>query len=355
MSVQWSFTLRARFERFELEVSCESDARALGLFGASGAGKSSVVEALAGWRAVDEGRCVVGGELWLDSSNGVALPPAQRRVGYVPQDLLLFPHLDVEANVRFGAQSDDATVERALEVLEIAPLRSRDVESLSGGERQRVALARALCAKPRVLLLDEPLGALDRPLRRRILPHLLRVRDEFQTPMLIVSHDPTEILACCEHVLVLERGRVVASGPPVDVLGPDSGRADGDNYENVLRGVVESVSENTARVDLGGAVLEVPRADLQPGASTLVAVRADDVLVAVSAPQGLSARNVLPARIDRVVGGPQASVRASLGQQTVWIDLTDGAIRELGLVAGLGIVLIIKTRACRVLGSERTA
>ena len=346
--------IEAALEHFALSVAFASDARALGLFGPSGSGKTSVLEALAGWRGVARGRIEIAGETWLDSERGLCVPPARRGVGYVPQDLLLFPHLDVEHNVRFAGARDPRLVEHALEVLEIGALRRRAIATLSGGEKQRVALARALCSEPRLLLLDEPLGALDRPLRRRILPYLIRVRAEFDVPLVIVSHDPTEIAAACEHVLVLHEGRVVAQGAPNEVLASREVRGSGEiEFENILRGPVVELSESTARVELGGVTLEVPRGALALGEETLVAVRADDVLVATSRPLGLSARNVLAARIARVELGAEARVLARVGAQAVWIDLTEGALRELELREGREVFAVIKTRACRVLSSAK--
>jgi molybdate transport system ATP-binding protein len=351
MNHELKFELRTRLERFTLEVACTSNARSLGLFGPSGSGKTTVVEALAGWRAVEHGRVVVSGETWLDSAAGSHLAPARRRVGYVPQDQLLFPHLDVEANLRFGCLRDDGLVRRVLEVLEIEGLRGRSVETLSGGERQRVALGRALCSRPRLLLLDEPFGALDKPLRRRILPYLMRVRDEFETPLVLVSHDATEISVACDEVLVLGAGRVVARGAPAEVLAP-AAAAEQESFENVLRGRVASVGASTALVDLGGALLETPRGSLEPSEQAVVSVRADEVIVATARPVGLSARNVLAARVERVVPGAAARILARCGAQPVWVDLTDAAIADLGLAEGRAVFLVVKTRSCRVLSSH---
>lgn len=353
MSGALEFRLTLPLAGFTLALEHATRSRALGVFGASGSGKSSLLEALAGWRGGVRGRIQFDGATWLDSERGVALDSARRGVGYVPQDQLLFPHLGVEGNLRFGCARDEGLVERVLRVLEIEPLRTRDVASLSGGERQRVALGRALCARPRLLLLDEPFGALDRPLRRRILPYLLRAQREFGAPFVLVSHDPTEIAAVCDEVLVLRGGCVVARGAPAQVLAP-GGELD-EGFENVLRGRVSAVGAASASVDLGGVVLEVPRAELAPGELAVVSVRADDVLVARAAPTGLSARNVLPARVDELVRGPAARLRVQLGAQPLWIELTEAAIDELELTRGAAVFVVVKTRACRVLASAGAA
>jgi molybdate transport system ATP-binding protein len=353
------FELRASLGRIELDVACETGARSLGLFGPSGSGKTSVVEALAGWRAVDRGRIEFADEVWLDTARSIDVPPRRRRVGVVAQDLLLFPHLDVEANVAFAPGGDRALRERVLEVLEIGPLRGRSVATLSGGEKQRVALARALCARPRLLLLDEPFASLDRPLRRRILPYLVRVRDEFDVPLVVVSHDSTDIGALCDDVALLELGRVVERGPPERVFASDPGwRATGGEFENVLRGTVGELRGDSATLELGDARLEVPSAGLASGSTALVAVRADEILVALERPRGLSARNVLPARVVEVreAGGDRrGEVRLSAAiegaDQDAWVELTAGSVRELGLRPGREVFLVIKTRSFRVLAS----
>jgi len=348
--------LRLPLAPFDLDVEFATSARTLGVFGPSGAGKTSLLEAVAGWREVEAGAVRFNGDTWLDTELGVRTAPSQRGVGYVPQDLLLFPHWSVERNVLAGVERGGAAdVERVLAVLELGDLRARDIETISGGEKQRVALARALCSQPKLLLLDEPLGALDRALRRRILPYLLRVRDEFRVPLVLVSHDATEVAALCDEVVLLEAGRVVARGAPSVVFASDEGwRAVGDEFENVLTGAVASVGASTATIALGDALLEVPRSALEVGQRAVVSVRADDVLIATERPRGLSARNVLAARIERVFGESEARVLARLERDgaAMWIDLTSGAIRELELRPEREVFLVIKTRSCRVLSAR---
>jgi molybdate transport system ATP-binding protein len=240
-------------------------------------------------------------------------------------------------------------------VLGIEPLRARPVGTLSGGEKQRVALARALCSRPRLLLLDEPLGSLDRPLRRRILPYLVRARDEFDLPMVLVSHDSTEIAALCEDVALLDAGRIVARGTPEQVFASEPGwRAAAGEFENVLRGEVRELRGDTALLGLGLATLEVPGPGLARGARVLVAVRADEVLVATERPRGLSARNVVAARtLELREEGGDVRLLAELegSDQRVWVELTAGAVRELGLRPGAALYLVIKTRSLRVLST----
>ncbi len=216
-SITLDFTLRQA--AFTLEVHQTVSARTVALFGASGAGKTTTLDAIAGLRRPRAGVIRVGARALFDAGSGVDLAVHDRRVGYVPQDVALFPHLDVEHNVLYGARSTSASAQVILALLEIDTLLARRVDALSGGERQRVALARALMSTPDLLLLDEPLAALDVELRDRILPYLERVRDEIGTPMIYVSHVAAEVRRIAEWVLVLERGRVSRAGPPDDVLG----------------------------------------------------------------------------------------------------------------------------------------
>lgn len=216
--------LRLPLPRFTLEADVELKGRVAGLFGASGAGKTSLLELIVGLRRPTEGSVHLGGRLLADAAARRFVPPERRRIGYVPQDGALFPHLSVRKNLLYGAPPGDGSGDGASRlaeiaaVLEISPLLDRGVGGLSGGERQRVALGRALLASPELLLLDEPFAGVDRPLRGRILPVLGRIRDEIRVPMLYVSHEPEEILALCDEALRLEHGRIVAHGTPDEIL-----------------------------------------------------------------------------------------------------------------------------------------
>ena len=209
---------------FSLDVSVETEAQAVAIVGPSGSGKTTMLDAVAGLRRPDAGLIQVGPKILFNSHNGINLPPHERRVGYVPQDLALFPHLTVQQNVLYGV-SNSATEEQGrpvLEILEIQELLSRTTDGLSGGERQRVALARALMARPRILLLDEPLAALDVAFRDRILPYLDRVREELKIPMIYVSHVPDEISRIADWVIRLDAGQVVGSSVPTEAFGSET-------------------------------------------------------------------------------------------------------------------------------------
>ena len=216
---------------FELDVAFQAEHQVVGLFGPSGSGKTSVLAVIAGLFRPQHGHVLLGQEKLLDTGACVEMPPQRRRVGMVFQDHLLFPHLSVESNLRYGLNRRGAAKRaidfaRVVEVLELGDLLARPPRNLSGGERQRVALARSLLSGPDALLLDEPLTALDQPLKQRILIYLERVLAQWQIPTLFVSHVAADVRRLAEWAVVLDQGRVVASGPPADVLAADVEPAD---------------------------------------------------------------------------------------------------------------------------------
>jgi molybdate transport system ATP-binding protein len=206
-----------RLGEFTVEASFASEGRVTGLFGASGAGKTSLINMIAGLLRPDRGVIAVDGETLDDTSAGLHVPVYRRRIGYVFQDARLFPHLDVRENLDYGRHMNRLTEEAALwrrvtELLDIGGLLDRRPGRLSGGERQRVALGRALLSQPRLLLLDEPLGSLDEERKEEILPYLVRLRDEAGIPMVYVSHDPSEMRKLATQIAIVRRGRVTAFG-----------------------------------------------------------------------------------------------------------------------------------------------
>jgi molybdate transport system ATP-binding protein len=215
--------VRLSLAGFSLEIDSVFDRPITGIFGPSGAGKTSLLDLIAGLRQPQTGTVQLDGTVLFDGAPRRNLPPRFRRIGYVPQDLALFPHVNVRANLAYGyrgqsSESGLVTLDHVAEVMEITPLLDRRVTNLSGGEQQRVAFARAILSGPRVLLLDEPMSSLDSRLKQRLIPFLLRIRDEFRIPLIYVTHDASELTALCDEVLVLDNGRVVERGSPAEVL-----------------------------------------------------------------------------------------------------------------------------------------
>ena len=211
ISLTLDVTLRQ--QSFTLDVHESMSVEVLGLFGPSGSGKTTLLESIAGIRTPDAGEIRVADRLLFSSVQRLNVPPQDRRIGYVPQEALLFPNMSVKGNIRYGrgAREDHRTFESLVEILELQPLLERSVDRLSGGEKQRVAIARALMTRPSILLLDEPLAAVDRERRERILPYVLRIRRELHVPLIYVTHDAGEMQAIADRLLQLDNGRVVSA------------------------------------------------------------------------------------------------------------------------------------------------
>ncbi len=343
---------------FSLNVELSWRDRVAVIFGPSGSGKTTLFECVLGLHSPRRARICLAG-YWLDDfERGLRLPTEQRQLGWVPQAPTLFPHLNVLGNLRFGqerARGDaPAILRRAIDVLEIGHLLTRRVAELSGGEQSRVALARAIASSPRVLLLDEPLSALDLPLRARVLPYLLRIRDELDLPMLYITHDPDEAILLGGSVAVLNEGSVIAHGSAREVLWSQAvlPLSEALGLENVLdaRVLAEGSESGGCTVETDhGLRLVVPWL-LDVGAKVSVGLPAHDLLLAVDEPRGISARNVIPARVARCEqreGG--VFVHVDAGEPLV-AKLTTGAVERLGLAAGSRVFVIIKAQAIRRVG-----
>src|SRR4029079_6188803 len=233
---------RISLATFELDIDVRFDARVTAIFGPSAAGKTTLLDALAGLRESASGEIEIGGDTLFSSVRKINLAPQRRNLGYVPQEGALFPHLSVRRNILFGsrhvsrgAAAQSMSMEHVLEILEIGQLLDRSVTELSGGESQRVALARAILSRPQLLLFDEPLAALDIGLKEKILPYLARVRDEFAIPMIYLTHNVTEVLTLADWVLVIRSGRLMAQGLPSETL--TSSRAVREILEEQLENV----------------------------------------------------------------------------------------------------------------------
>jgi molybdate transport system ATP-binding protein len=337
---------------FRLQVEVTWTERVAVLFGPSGAGKTTLLEAILGLRRNLRGRVCVAGEWLQDSGRGLFVPVEERGLGWVPQDPTLLPHLSVSGNLRFGQRRAGAggasLLDRAIEVLELGELLDRPVDELSGGERRRVALARALASAPRAVLLDEPLAALDFALRSRVLPFLLRVRDELGLPMLYITHDPNEAMLVGDVAVVLAAGRVVACGPPREILWSQAVLpfAQALGVENVL----EARGVGGTRVEtLRGLKLVVP-AELPAGGTLRLGLRAEEIVLAAAPLGRISARNVLAVTVascERTAG--QALVHLDTGAEPLVARVTAAAAEALSLVRGAKLYAVIKAQSLRPL------
>jgi molybdate transport system ATP-binding protein len=331
------------------------------IFGPSGAGKSTILDCVAGLLKPDAGWISLDDELFFDAAQKIFIPPQQRRVAYVLQSLALFPHLTVEANVKYGivslsGEERSLRTERILSAFHIENLRKRKPGELSGGEKQRVALARSLVTQPRVLLLDEPLTGLDAALRQAILRDLRAWNEANGIPILYVTHNRDETDAIGERMVALANGRVVDSGAPREVLDAPRSLAVARSvgFENVLRGEVleRRVADGVMKVRLAqsSCELEVPLSAAKEGISVQIAIRAGDILLANEIPRGLSARNILPGTLRSLE--PQGSMMVAVVDAGARfnVHITPEAVRALKLRSQLAVWLIVKTHSCHLVG-----
>jgi molybdate transport system ATP-binding protein len=347
---------RMPLAHFELDVDASFDARVAAIFGPSGSGKTTLLDAIAGLREITAGEIEIGGTTLFSSTRGINRPPQQRAIGYVPQEGALFPHLSVRKNILFGARraafpgkANVMSIDQVVRVLEINKLLERPVTKLSGGEAQRVALARAIVSRPQLLLLDEPLAALDVGLKERILPYLSRVRDEFSIPMIYVTHNVTEVLTLADWVLMIQQGRLVAQGVPREVLRSTAAimqipEQQLENVFTVTRGESDPENGRTEVFLESGQELFIPYV-AQPANQFQVRVSADDILLGTKRPEAISAANVLPGVVRRIeLLNGQAIVTVFAGEE-FYVRLTASAVIRLGLSEESRVFLIIKARS----------
>ncbi len=348
-----SVTLTHRFAGFTLDVGFDAPPGVTALFGRSGSGKTTVVNAVAGLLRPDQGRIVVGGDVLLDTARGVRVPVHKRRIGMVFQDGRLFPHLTVRQNLTYGqwfAPQGDTDFDRVVAMLGLGALLARRPGTLSGGEAQRVAIGRALLSRPRLLLMDEPLSALDDARKAEVLPYLERLRDETKIPILLVSHSVAEVARLATTVVALEAGRVVACGPAAKVLAdPETVPVFGVRDAGaVLDGVIlVQHSDGLTEIAVSGGRLFVPRVTGEVGAKLRLRIAAQDVILSRAAPVGLSALNILAGVVTAVRRGGHggAMVQIAVGGDTLLARITARSADALGLEPGVAVHAIAKSVA----------
>ena len=355
--------MRVVLPEFTLEIEDDIELGGVtAIFGASGSGKSTLLRAIAGFERPVRGRIALGDEIWFDAERGIDIPPHQRPVGLLFQDGQLFDHLDVAGNLAYaekrrGQKSNAQTTDRPIskreiiQSLDLAPLLDRRIATLSGGESQRVALGRTLLTSPALLLLDEPLSALDRVRKSEILPYLEGVTRRFGIPTLFVSHDLDEVAMLSDRIWVLAEGQLQMAGPTAEIierldLQPITGRFEA----GVL--VEGTIARHDSRlhltyVDLHGDELTMPLVDrVEPGDVVRIRIRARDVALATQRPSGLSIRNVLPGRIESLIREPgtgSVEARVQLREDHVRARLTLAAVEELDLAVGQEVFALVKS------------
>jgi molybdate transport system ATP-binding protein len=348
--------IKHRLGTFLLDVRFAAERGLTALFGRSGAGKTSLINVIAGLIRPDQGRVVVEGVTVVDTERGIFVPVHKRRVGYVFQDGRLFPHLTVRQNLLYGrwfapTPERHGELDRVVDLLGISALLDRRPAKLSGGEKQRVAIGRALLASPRLLLMDEPLASLDEARKAEILPYIERLRDESGVPIVYVSHSVSEVARLASTVVLVSAGSVAAVGPTAEImqrldLFPLTGRAEaGAIIEATVEAHDDAFCLTTLRSRAG--LWRLPRIDLAPGERLRLRVRARDVMLATRAPEGVSALNVMAGVVADIGAGegPVTDVRLDCNGEGLLARLTRYSVDQLQLKPGMPVFALVKSVA----------
>jgi len=354
-----SVDIQHRLGAFTLDTRFTAAGRVTALFGRSGAGKTSLVNVIAGLIRPEHGRVVVDDETLLDSERGIFVPKHRRRIGYVFQEGRLFPHLTVRQNLRYGAwfaprEARYVEYDRVVETMGLAHLLDRKPDKLSGGERQRVAIGRALLASPRLLLMDEPLAQLDATRRHEILTFIERLREAFAVPIVYVSHAMDEVIRLADTLVLIDSGKVAATGPVEELLSRLDLRPLTGRYEAgaVIAARVASTDDafGLTHLEFPGGTLRVSRLDGQPGTPVRVRIRARDVSLALSRPSDISVLNIFEGTVTEIATdaedptGAQLDVRLDIGVP-LWARITRRSAHDLGIAPGRRVHALVKSVA----------
>lgn len=343
---------------FSVDVEIRDSSGVTVLFGPSGAGKTSILRAVAGILRPEEGRIVLNGKVLFDSSQGVNLPAENRRIGYVFQDRLLFPHLTAEQNILYGLrdhgrQSGRRQVRELLAMLGVENMSRCYPSELSGGEQQRIALARALATEPSIMLLDEPLSAVDVALRTRLLEEISAIQKKSRIPFLYVTHNHSEAVRLGDVMYVVDKGRVVQKGAPLEIFNaPRSAPvARVVGTENVFAGEIvgHKPADGITLIDVGSCILETAYNDLPVSSRVTVGIRSEDIIISREHLTQTSARNVLTGYVRRIIrDADKTELLISCGVDFK-VSITPATIRILELTAGAEIHMLIKARSIHFL------
>lgn len=343
---------RHRHGEFALDVRAAIPLEGVtGLFGPSGGGKTTLLRVIAGLEPAARGRVSCNGEIWQQDVPRVFIPPHQRRIGYVFQESRLFDHLSVEDNLRYGLRRRSGPIlyDDVVGILDLSALLTRHPASLSGGEQQRVAIGRALLSQPHLLLLDEPMSALDLPRKREILAYLDRIPVRFQVPIIHVTHAVDEIARLARHVLVLAQGRVIRAGGVAEIFGDTDlgGIAGAAGTGTLLEARVVSRDDDRLHtvVEVEGRPIIIPGTGFAQGSSVRLHIHSRDVSIALKRPEQISIRNILEATVVKLVEAPDSShveVQLDFGGRRLRSRVTRAAVEDLGLRPGLAVFALIK-------------
>ena len=340
---------RKSLGNFTLAVDCALEEKVSAFLGVSGSGKSTLLNCISGILTPDEGEIVFGDEILFASTSKINLPPEKRRFGYIFQEGYLFPHLTVAQNIRYG-QPNSRKSSEAIDVLEISELLQRYPKQLSGGQRQRVAIARALAMEPRMLLMDEPLAALDGALKDRIIPYLHHVKDAFEIPILYVTHVFSEAMALADEAFLIADGEIMASGEPHGLLTAPSAMpiAQLTGVENILflPGTISDEALGVTTLKIGSQSLVIPYTEIEVGERVAVAIRAEDIIISLEPNLPISARNMLRGTIQHLdVKRERTWLSILIEEQHLAVKITHSAREQLQLREGLEVYCVIKASA----------
>lgn len=346
---------------FLLQPKCSLQSDFTALFGPSGCGKTSTLKLIAGLLQPHRGQVRLADRVLYDSESRLNTPPETREVGLVFQDGRLFPHLSVQKNLQFGLQNTPPAKQRlrfddVVDVLRISHLLERRPATLSGGEIQRIAIGRALLASPKLLLMDEPLAAVDIPSKLSLLVELHKIRDVFHIPIVYVSHDLSTVLNIASHVMRMDAGRIVAEGQPFEVLANYVHKPlmETDEIRNLLEMTVTShnAERGSSDVTSGGVSFVLPHISAAVGARLTIDIPASEILLAIEKPVGLSARNIIAGKVVQIHHfGSRVIVKVDIGM-VLSVEIVEGTLAGLEIAVGKRVFLVMKATAFRKVGER---
>ncbi len=357
-NTDFSLNITKQFGNFTLDIDCKLQEKVTTILGASGSGKTTLLNCISGTLSPDEGKIVFGNQTYFDSESKINVPPDKRHLGYIFQEGYLFPHLTVEKNIRYGQsrlqRKNRNSISQVVEILEISQLLERYPNQLSGGQRQRVAIARALAMEPQLLLMDEPLASLDGGLKSRIIPYLHHIKNEFEIPIIYVTHAINEAMALADEAFLIDDGKITASGEPNQILASPSALpiAHLTGVENIYSLPVASSDQQRGitELEIGKQHLVIPYIDVEIGKSVPVAIRAEDIIISLEPDLPISARNILAGIVDEV--DDQTMLSILVEGQRFSVKITHEARQQLEISKGKNVYCVIKANAINLLWQD---